>query len=298
MVELEDREFRAYIEPKSSDRLVVVSGEYGNSYWGQHDSSVPNPALVRAHVIRDFVDPEASLLYMTGDAIGEQNLGLSPQERKKLRQGSAAPLADRVHAAIDAFPNAHEIDRGTGVGMSLGAVTMSHMMREGGSPVNSWAIVEAPNVARRQRPKMVADFMNGGGHLAENIRLNAHPSEDSPVVDEHLLSVDASTGAGRRGMLRYFAGFALKNTYAQSGPLLQPTLGESIDVALSRQENVVHVWGTQDEVSPPEANRWIRDHEVRPSDRYFPLELSGDYARHPLTNAYVLMGAVARRAAR
>lgn len=278
-----------------SGGVVVVGGEYGNSFWAQHDSTKPNPAIVRAFALREMVDRHATLAYFAGNAIGEDNLNISPAERKAINGGSLQPIADRWRTVLDRLPNHNKLTHGTAIGPSLGATVLSHAMQGGLGPVNSSLYVEAPNVVERSSLELGKAFMTSGPHLRDNVRFNDDPDE-STVVAEHLGSLNLASLRGVRGMGKFASGLLLPTNRALLNPMRQATLENSIRASLARGESVVHAWGTKADVSPAEANREIRD-AIGRKGSYASFEFGGEYADHSLTNVAVLVGALARHAA-
>ncbi len=293
-----DRDFRAYtdIPTDPSDRVVLVTGEHGNSFWAQHNRSKPNPAIVRAHVIRDAIDPAATLVYSSGDAYRENNLNLSHLERNDLRQGLLTPVADRLEVLFSTLPNHNEISRGTAIGMSLGATVLSNLMVFGNTPLNSAVYVEAPNVVERQTRELMKSFMTSGNELAANIALN-HDLATSEVAKEHAKSVDIMSARGMLGMGVFTVGLALSTNRALLRPMLTHSLSRRIASSVQNGHNIVHAWGTKADVSPAAGNRAIHD-RFNHDTHYDSFEFSGPHADHSLTNVYLVMGALARHAAR
>ncbi len=289
------RAFRAYVDipnPQDpSDNVVIVGGEHGNSYWAQHDKRVANPSIVRAHVIRDMVDKNATLIYSAGNAIGEDNFGLDISEIIRINRGDSSPISDRWNTVIDSFR--HKRTLRAGVGMSLSATVLSDAMARGGlGPVDSVVSVETGNIISRTRRALGKDFFSDGKDLAANIRLNASPDVRSPIVDEHIRSVDVTNAHGARGAAKYIGGLALPANLALLKPMCEDTLQASIEHSLSQGTAVVHAWGVKGRVSPKDENRRVRD-AVGLHDLYHPFEFGGD---HSMTNVALIMGGLARYA--
>ncbi|MEO5690945.1 MAG: hypothetical protein ABIQ64_02045 [Candidatus Saccharimonadales bacterium] len=294
-----EQDFRAYtdIPSDSTDSVVLMTGEHGNSYWAQHNKRMPNPAVVRAHIIRDAIDPNATLAYFSGDALGEPNLHLSPDELKELNKGFLTPISDRIEALIAALPNHSELNRGTGIGMSLGATVLSNLMVFGNTPLNSAVYIEAPNVVERHKRELMKSFMTSGNELAANIALN-HDIATSEVAAEHAKSVDIKSVRGVLGMGIFGVGLlALPTNRALLRPMLTHSLSRQLAVSIKNGHNVVHAWGTKANVSPVSGNRAIRD-RFNDDPLYDSFEFFGQHADHSLTNVYSVMGALARHAAR
>lgn len=291
--------FRAYtdVPSEASDEVVVIGGEHGNSFWAQHDKSKPNPAIVRAHILRDAIDRQATLVYLAGNSVGEDNFNFTAAEQAEMESGSVSPVVNRWHAVLESLPNSAELRRGTGIGLSLGATVLSSVMRFGATPLNSAVYVEAPNIRERTTLELMNDFWKSGKHLAENIRLNADPSE-SEVAAEHIKSVNPLTVRGAIGMGKFVAGVTLLSSNRALVPaMLQPSLEPAISASLAQKQKVVHAWGTQDDVSPAGNNRLLQQVFER-DENYTPFEMDGKHADHSITNIYGLMGALVTLAAR
>jgi hypothetical protein len=293
---LGERAFRAYVDVPNdpSGNVVIVGGEHGNSYWAQHNKKVANPSIVRAHVIRDMVDEHATLVYPAGDALGENNLGLTPDELQRIAHGDSSPISDRWNTIIEQLPNSKTLR--AGVGLSLSATILSGAMaRSGLGPVDSVVCVETPNVVSRTEPALGIDFVKGGGSLGDNIRLNASLDVKSEVIKEHTKSINMARVRGLWGTAKYAKGLWLPSNRALLAPMCNDTLESSIIQSLGQGTAVVHAWGTMANVSPASANRRIRD-AIGPHDRYRPFEFGGPLADHSLTNVALLVGALARHA--
>jgi len=155
-VELQnDERFRAVaLKGENSDETIVIGGEFGN---GRTLAS-----FTRAMGIRAVLSPEASLVLLPNNTLGENNLNLNERERMRLRNGYAFPYSERYRRAIghiDASESRLHI-----VGMSLGATTGAAFARTRDIDLGSATFVESPLLSGS--PLSAAkDFLASGAQL-------------------------------------------------------------------------------------------------------------------------------------
>ena len=274
------RAFRMVVDhPDDGDRnqAVVVTGEFGGGR---------TPAnIVRARIIREMVNPAATLVVQPNSTFREPNMNYQRAERHLLRRGRLDPLLGRIATTLGAVGNPKEL---TILGSSQGSVSALGLATRDYLPPSAVAVLEAPGVKERSRRQLLLDFVCCGGDLnsiiSENYADSAHP-----LLEETLRGLSVSE------RMRYALGIMKPDNTATIGILLRANAEQAMQTTIRRGGSIVHAWGTEDKVSPPEDNRLIaKGIQQARMPRYEAYELAG--ADHSISNNYSLVGALARRA--
>lgn len=277
---LGDRAFRMVVDrPEDGDKnkAVVVTGEFGGGR---------TPAnIVRARIIREMVNPAATLVMQPNSTFNEPNMNYERTERHMLRRGRLSPLLGRIATTLDALGGPEEL---TILGSSQGSVSALGLATTHYLPPAAVAVLEAPGVKERSRRQLMLDFVRCGGDLSSIISEN-YADSAHPLLAETLRGL---SGAER---MRYALGALKSENIATLGILLHARAENAMQQAIRRGGSVVHAWGTKDNVSPPDDNRSIAE-KMRQLQmpRYEAYELTG--ADHSVSNNYSLVGALARQA--
>jgi hypothetical protein len=262
-------------------KAVIVGGEFGNG--------IAAPALARARIIREMVDPEATLVYQPNTTFGQSNANFSREEREKLRHGDITPMIGRIGLALAEFGDPDDlVFSGPSQGGTIALGYASHP----DTPAAAVAVIEAPNVSDRSIFGIARDFVGSGGELKDIVRENYDIPEGAEL--EAQFARETLDALGVAGMLRFVAGFPRRDNMAMLGAMRIATAESQILDTLRKGGSVVHAYGTVNRVSPAEANAAIKStvHEAN----YIGVELRE--SDHSVTNNYALSGALARLALR
>lgn len=281
-----ERAFRMIIDtPNDGDegKAVVVGGEFGNG--------ITPATVLRARIVRDMVDPSASLVLQPNSTFLQPNMNYSRTERQMLRRGKTSPLIGRVATTLDSMKNPEAL---TLVGVSQGSVAMLELATHSDYiPPAAVAVLEAPGVKDRSRLELLQDFMSCGADLVEVVKEN-YSDENHPILVETLRSFSG------KERIRYGLGVLNPENVAILGILLHSRAQRAMHDVVQRGGAVVHAWGTKDAVSPVNENRaiaaWMHDlgFGETGTHKYASHELTG--ADHSISNNYSVIGALAREA--
>lgn len=265
--EIRGQRFRMVVDRgEDLNRVIVVGGEYGNGLGALG-------AVARARIVRQVVDPSASLVLQPNTALGDPNSNFSKTERNLLRQGIAQPLVDRIRATLEALGSPNKM---TLYGPSQGGTTMLALAAHISMPPTATAIMETPNVTDRSYIGVAKDFIGAGADLKATISANF---ESSTTLGEELVA-DLSV----RGLAKYAAGLALPDNLALLGIIRRATAQKHMEAILVRGGSVAHAWALGDKVSPASANNAIASSlAVTYPGQYAAYSFEGD---HSFTNAY------------
>ena len=273
-VDLGYTQFNGTIRRGESPETIVIGGEYGNGNSIQ--------AYTRALGIRAVLGPEASIMLLPNDTLGENNLGLTKEEREIIRGGDASPYTYRFHKLLDTIetPSDQAVHI---VGMSLGATTGAALAADGERNISSLTMIEPPHMSGSVSTIM-AKFIASGGQLNKNITISKQGIEGFSAID----------GPTPIGLAAYGIGSLSPSNLASLGLIRNRDIDYDLMWAYDEHPNitVVSAYGTDGHVSPPEENRTI-------ADKYQPrglqaFELSG--ADHSVTNAHAVVAALAKHA--
>lgn len=257
-------------------KAVVVLSEFGTNILPRF--------VAKSRVMRDMVDPEATLIVQPSSVIGEANMNYSLDERLRLYHGNLSPIIGRI--AVTLAENGRPRDV-TMFGSSQGGMIGLECASSKILPPVSVAMYDVPTVIDRSYAKLAMDFAGSGGDLANIVRANFddHDSEFARQIES-----DAST---IRGMATYAMRMMHPDNLATAGAMRFATASDRIEKSLKKGGSVVQVWGNQDEVSPDHANREIAE-RYKSIPRYAAIPLEG--VSHALPDFYAFDGAVTRLA--
>lgn len=273
-ISLGGSEFRAVALRGESDETIVIGGEYGNANSIQ--------AYTRAMGIRAVLGPEASLVLLPNNTLGENNLNFSPLERSMVHEGVAKPYVDRYKKAlahIGAEDQAVHI-----VGMSLGATTGAALAADKDVRARSLAMIEPPYL-EGSTLKSAIDFGQSGAQLGRNIEISQQGMEE----------FDALKLDGPLGFARFGIGSMTPSNLASLSFMKHHDTKEDIQQVAYSPRNIgfVSAWGTEARVSPVTTNRVIAaSYAGHPRGEF--VEIQG--ADHSVTNAHAVVAALANRA--
>ncbi len=154
------------------------------------------------------------------------------------------------------------------------------------TPSSAIAVIEAPNVTKRNHFTLTKDFLGCAQGLPDIILCNY---EDPTAT----FAQDTLRTTSRAEPIKCILDMARRDNLAMLGTMSRGSAGWQIGTILQAGGSVAHTWGTADKVSTVEDNRDIAElYENNP--RYFSTELAG--ACHGITSAHALSGALARAA--
>jgi hypothetical protein len=276
--EIGDQRFRMVVDRGEDEQAaVIVGGEFGNGItpW----------ALARARIVRDMVNPDATLIYQPNTTVGQPNMNFSSDERRTLHEGGVEPFHDRLDIVLD---RANAPDDLTFYGPSQGGVVALSYATKQERPV-AVAVVETPNVANRSQIELLKDFAGSGSQLKQVIQDNyEHPENIQEIFAKETLE-----GLSIAGMTRFVRGILKADNRAIAGILRRDVAKAHMATILDNKGSIVHSYGTANSVSPIDANRAITQ-DLSPYARYQGVEMAG--ADHSISNHYALNGALARAA--
>lgn len=272
---LGEQAFRMLVDKGEDDSsAIVVFGEFGNGLGAMG-------AIARARLIREVVNPAATLVLQPNPSIGEDNTNFSKLERRMLRLGETLPIVDRTLVTLEGHGDPENIltygpSQGGAVALAYGA--------HPSTPETATAVIEAPNVANRSLFKMATDFAGAGAKQKVNVGANF---KETDRLKYELIS-DFSVA----GLARYGIGLGKRDNLALIGIMQRATAAQQMQTILDKGGSVVHAWATGDSVSPAAGNEVIANQLVD-EDRYRSFTFEDD---HSITNLYLLNAALAHRA--
>jgi pimeloyl-ACP methyl ester carboxylesterase len=263
----------------ASDRTIVVPGEFANGLHGT--------AIARAMVIREMVDPSATLVMQPSSSFDEDNMNFSSEERNRLRGGDSSPMVDRLRATLEH----HDVDSDVVLyGPSQGAVLASGYAAHPDTQITAMSLVEAPHAEKKTLPRTAYDFLVSGSQLGKNVRLN-YPQYATP--EEWPLTSNQSQGL-RSELIAFAQGAFRADNLALLALFRHGKLRRDMDF-LSHKDRTVGITvanGGRSKVS----SSLVTNDVLRqfPNSESFTFE--GKLADHSITNVYALNGSLARRA--
>lgn len=276
----DDQRFRMVVDrPKdgNSDKAVVVMSEFGTNI-------VPR-LIAKSRVIRDIVDPGATLVIQPSSVIGEPNMNYSWVERNRLCEGNLRPIIGRVALTMNAIGNPEDV---TIFGSSQGAMIGLGYAADSETPPAAVSVFELPNIVERQRTQLVADFMSSGSDLPQVVEAN-FTNQEAPFANYARHETTVSR------LARYTLLSFHPDSIATVGAMRYASAVPAIETVLDKGGSVVHAWGDQDNVSPAFKNRFISTIPIFESNpKYVSRVLRG--MSHAATDFYALDGALARLA--
>jgi pimeloyl-ACP methyl ester carboxylesterase len=271
----------------NEEKVVFVSTEFGTNALAR--------AVIKARIIRDTVDPTATLILQPNSVVSESNMNFSRSERKKLYEGNLQPTTDRIKNVMDGIRNPLNV---TMFGASQGAmVALDYAANKDTSSV-AVAIVEIPNIVERNSEELMFDFMNSGRDLSQVVKANFmnHESELAVLFESDAVSkLSLARFAFKSLCLDNFAMIGAMRHAAPNSNGGRAVVIDNIDSVLRKGGSVVNAWGDQDDVSPDWLNRYISSIPIfKNNSRYTSRKLVG--ASHAISDFYALDGALARLA--
>ncbi len=262
--------------PDDNDRdsAVITIGEFATPI-------VPH-FLVKSEVIRNAVNPRATLIAMPTSAIDQENMNYSNSERKALSNGDYSPVVGRISKTLEKNGNPSDI---TIFGASQGATFGLAYAAHPDTQATAVAAAEIPNIVDRSSMQLARDFLDSGKDLKDIVRSNF---DNESQMSERIISNTGIIGLGK---------FAIRalclDNLASIKSLRYNSASSDIDTILKKGGSVVHAFGDQDNVSPLLENIAMADYfEKYP--KYLSLVLRG--LGHAATDLYALDGALARKA--
>lgn len=280
-----------------------------------------NPAgIVRALGIQ-ALNPGSSIIYMTNDRFGQDNMNFSIKEKNAIWSGNLEAYVVRVNAVADQLPKDQNGQFGV-FGASQGGVVGAGYVAHHESRADALTVVEPPNVidrtwssdsdfvgwpsVTRGVPRWLAriknipswamdlpvSFVTNGGNQKSVIASNYAGVADKEGV---TIGKDLEDDLTTVGAIRYVTGgMARSSNITLTRSMFKDGLQGQLETALRGGASVVHAYTLGPGVSPGDSNRAIAEHfkEVGAS-RYESYELDGD---HSSTNDNLAMAALARRA--
>lgn len=280
----DDHRFRMVVDQPSDgnrNKAVLVLSEFGTGVF---------PRLVaKSRVIRDAVDPEATLVIQPSSIIGEPNMNYSWAERVRLADGDLAPTIGRIALTMESLGNPEDV---TIFGPSQGAmIGLGYAADDRTRPV-ALSVVEIPNLVERDSVQLMWDFKCSGRDLPQVVRANFinHEAPLAVLFERDVVS--------KLNLARFVLSSLHPDNIAMISAMChakdEPAM---IDTILKKGGSVVHAWGDQDHVSSVTFNRYISSIEqFQNNPRYASRVLRG--MGHAATDFYALDGALARLAHR
>lgn len=272
------RDFNMVIDRShvDSDKAVLVLSEFG--------SGIMPRFIAKSRVIRNMVDPEATLVIQPSATIGEANMNFSYAERKELRRGNLSPIVGRLAVAMAGINNPSDV---TIFGPSQGAMVALAYAAHPDTPPAAVAVVETPNIVERSMFQIVRDFVTAGKDLSDVVKANFENHQAPLAV---LAERDARIFPD---VTKFMIKSLHPDNIAMVSAMRYPSASSDIKAILDKGGSVVQAWGDMDNVSPNDANQLIAD-KYQDNPRYDSLVLKG--MSHAATDFYVLDGALARLA--
>lgn len=274
--ELGHQSFRMLVSRgEDESKVLFAGGELGNGLDALG-------ALARIRVIREIVEPSATIVYQPNSTMTENNVNFSKPEQNLLKHGNGSPLTDRIIKTFDSIGAPKEI---IAYGPSQGGMVALALAADNNTPAMALAAVEIPNITNRGRLKMARDFAGAGSSLKENIGMNF--DRDAQFHD------DLIDGLSAKLLIGYGLGLMKEDNLRLVDIMGKNTAEAQMRTNLEKGGSIVHAWATGDTVSPHADNKVISTH-LSGIPRYEHATFKGD---HSITNIYLLNAALVHRAA-
>lgn len=272
-----DQDFQMIVDtPKDGnpEKAVLVLSEFATGI-------VPR-LMVKSQIIRDMVDPEATLVIQPSSIQCQQNMNYSYKERLTLRSGNLAPIIGRIAITMCSLGSPKDL---TIFGSSQGATVGLDYASKMESPAHL-AVVEIPNITERSTLNLTKDYMCSGKDLRQAVEAN-FDNHKSPFA------VFAKNSTLFLNQIKYSYGFIHPDNMSMLETMRYASAFPHIKSILNNGGSVVHAWGNVDKVSPEDKNQLIaKTFENNP--RYSSRLLRG--MGHTAGDLYALDGALARLA--
>ncbi|NTW61758.1 alpha/beta hydrolase [Candidatus Saccharibacteria bacterium] len=264
-------------KPESGDpnKAILVSLGYATGITAR--------SLAQAYFIRDFVDPEATLVFHPNSTGNDMNMNYSEIERKQLRRGNLRPVVGRIAVAMASIGNPKDL---TIFGLSQGATVALAYASDEATPESAVAFFGNPGVIDRSIIGLAYDFARSAYDFDKVIETN-FTNNESP------LAVEAKLKANPIGAFKHLVSILHSDNLAMAGAICHETTSPAIKKIIDKGGNIVHSWGEKDSVSPNSANYAISD-KFDYSLRYSGRRLLD--AGHTAGHFYALMGVLTRLA--
>ncbi len=276
------------LQGEDTDSAIVIAGEFGN---GIRDFGSAARVMQRALVIRNFVNPDASLILQPNSAFRENSMNFTKEERGILETGRAFPIVDRMQVALQGLDGGEYLKDVTLSGKSQGSLPALEFAAQYSAAV---AALETPNVMARGALQLAArDFPASSTEsiLKDVIRSNF---QDGDILREELPRTITPMG-----LAAYALGSVIKrDNRSLIRMLAEPTAEKLIQDVIIRGGSVVHAWADESTVSPHEHNQAIADamrQYLSSFDTYESYRHDAP-SDHSLTNNYHLVAALTKRA--
>lgn len=171
MLECNDQDFRMVIDRRENDdKALVVLLEFG--------TGIVSRLIAKSRVMRDMMDPEATLIVMSSSINGQKNMNFSKKERSLLKDDKLDPYVQRLITTMESKYVESPSDV-TVFGPSQGATLgLAYAGNRDVDPIKL-AMFKPPNVVERNNFEMVKSFINAGGNLSEVIAANFTDSDET-----------------------------------------------------------------------------------------------------------------------
>ncbi len=258
------------------DKALIVLSEYGTGIL---------PRLVaKSRVMRDTLDPDATLIIQPSTTRTESNMNYSKSERSDIYKGDLRPVISRLAIVMESLGSPEDL---TIFGPSQGAMIGMAYAGSDYSPSASVVAVEAPNIVDRSGLQLAIDLTLSGSDLSKVVSANFNDHSAPFAV---LAEKDASSV---KELSRFLYSSLHPDNLATMGAMRYSSLSADIDSVISKGGNIVHVWGDKDNVSPSRDNELIAQ-EFGIQLAYKGICLPG--MTHSITDFYALDGALTRMA--
>jgi pimeloyl-ACP methyl ester carboxylesterase len=244
-----------------------------------------NPQLiVKSRVIRDMVNPAATLIIQPSSTDNEPNMNYSPFEQNLLTQGNLEPIIGRVAIVMASVGNPMDV---TLFGASQGAMVGLGYAAHSKTPSAAVSVIEIPNIIERQRAQILSDFEISSRDSLQVIKANFE-NHESPFA-----AFAECVVSSKPSIARYVLSSMCPDNQVMVDAMCHATAQNAIESIINKGGSVVHAWGDQDNVSPNTPNQYIAAmFEARKKYTHRVLHGTG-YAASEL---YALDGALARLA--
>ncbi len=274
-LEYNGRKYKMLIDKRDSDELIMISLGYA--------TGASTRSLAQACFIRDYINPEATLILNLNSTGKDTFMNYSKAERQQIRRGALEPAIGRLATALEFAGKPKNL---TMLGISLGAKTMLEFASSEACPPAAVAIFGSPSVIDRSLPGLVYDFAWSGYHYDKAIKSN-FKDHDSP------LAIDVRPKSTPLGAFNYARSLIHPDNLAMASAICNESTVGSIEKIANKGGSVVHSWGDLDTVSPDQANMDISN-KFKKELRYSGRRLNG--VGHSAGHFYLLMGLLTRYA--
>ena len=269
----EGQDFNMLIDsPKDGDKdkVLLVMSEYGTGL-------VPR-LVVKSLIMRDAVDPKATLVIQPSSVWGHPNMNYSASERQYLKNGNSSPIVGRIAATMSHLDNPKDI---TIYGSSQGAkYGLDYASDDEAPKAIKVVITEVPNIVERSFWQLAIDFAQDGHDLSEIVRAN-FKDHGAPFA------VLAEKNTGFFDKFKFMLSSVNLDNIASIQAMCHESATESIRKILEEKNGViVHAWGDRDDnVSPCNVNQLIANRYEK-NAKYTHRILKG--VGHTCTDLYAL----------